>query len=803
MTANTPIRRVLFSDHGRAVLAALPPPGSFAGRTAFAREVCARFDFVDALGNPRQSSCIAALRDLEAAGLIRLPPAGPGMGVARRPRMLPDPVPAACGVPERVDAVVGLDVRPVAGREEAQLLSRLLRDEHPQGAVQHGGRQLRYLVGSDHGWLGGFVFASPASTLGPRDRWIGWEAEVRRAGLDRVVGMSRFLIRGDVCCLHLASKALGLCLRRLAGDFHERYGLSPVLCETFTGAEFSGASLAGAGWTWVGESSGRGRRAASGQRVERKGIWMRPLCRSWRVDLGAPGRGCTPPPRPRSVLGPGDGLDMDVWAENEFGAAPLGGALVKRIVKSVRIQSMAPSKTFFSAACGDQAAVTGYYRMIERPEEGGFTPEAILSAHRGRTLKRMRGAETALLIQDGTDLNFATHGGCSGLGVISRNKGGAGTLGIHMHSTFAVDGNGLPLGVPRIEFDCPDGKKDKGKPPEERKSARWLRGWRDASELAAAVPGTRVVSVMDREGDIAALFAERQAEGGAELLVRAKHDRAFPDGESLFTRMRAAPPDGEHEIRIDRASPRRSARGQKGFAGREARRATAQLRWQALDVPVPKRERGRLGTGPLRLTAVHVHEPEPPAGAEAVEWLLLTTLPVAGRTAAVEVLDLYALRWRIEDWHRILKSGCDVEKTAHNTAERIKRAVTLNAVIAWRLSALTLLGRATPELPAENLFAKSEIAMLLDYAHHMGFSLPCQETPGDMPELDAVSLGEAVLLVARLGGYLNRKNDGPPGHQVVWEGYARMSSGAQTLERAATIGDDSALHKLIAQKKND
>ncbi len=117
----------------------------------------------------------------------------------------------------------------------------------------------------------------------------------------------------------------------------------------------------------------------------------------------------------------------------------------------------------------------------------------------------------------------------------------------------------------------------------------------------------------------------------------------------------------------------------------------------------------------------------------AVEWLLLTTLPVAERKAAVEVLDLYALRWRIEDWHRILKSGCDVEKTAHSTAERIKRAVALNAVIAWRLSALTLLGRATPELPAENLFAKSEIAMLLDYAHHMGFSLPCQANPGKCP----------------------------------------------------------------------
>ena len=494
---------------------------------------------------------------------------------------------------------------------------------------------------------------------------------------------------------------------------------------------------------------------------------------------------------------------MDSWAENGFGEAQLGGALVKRIVKSVRIQSMAPSKTFFSAACGDQAAVTGYYRMIERPEEGEFTPEAILAAHRERTLKRVRGAATVLLVQDGTDLNFATHGGCSGLGVISRNKGSAGTLGIHMHSTFAVSGDGLPLGVPRIEFDCPDGRADSGRPPEERKSARWLRGWRDSSELAAAAPGTRVVSVMDREGDIAALFAERQAEGGAHLLVRARHDRAFPDGESLFARVRAAPPDGEHEVRIDRASSRRAARGQKGFAGREARKAAAQLRWQELEVPVPKAERGRLGKEPMRLTAVHVHEPEPPAGAEAVEWMLLTTLPVTDRKAAVEALGLYALRWRIEDWHRILKSGCDVEKTAHNTAGRIMRAVTLNAVIAWRLSALTLLGRATPELPAENLFAKAEIAMLLDYARHMGFTLPCQAGSGETPGLGDVSLGEAVLLVARLGGYLNRKHDGPPGHQVVWEGYARLSSGAQTLERAARIGDVSAFYTLRAQMKND
>ena len=89
--------------------------------------------------------------------------------------------------------------------------------------------------------------------------------------------------------------------------------------------------------------------------------------------------------------------------------------------------------------------------------------------------------------------------------------------------------------------------------------------------------------------------------------------------------------------------------------------------------------------------------------------------------------------------------------------------------------------------------------MLLDYARHMGFTLPCQADAGEMPEPGDVSLGEAVLLVARLGGYLNRKHDGPPGHQVVWEGYARMSSGAQTMERIVRNGASSALHKLNAQ----
>lgn len=108
------------------------------------------------------------------------------------------------------------------------MLARMRSDDHPLGASQHAGRQLCYLLHSEHGLLGKFVFASPAPRLSARDRWIGWDAAGRSAGLDRVVGISRFLIQRSACCRNPASKALALCLRRLGDDFLKRYHIRPL-----------------------------------------------------------------------------------------------------------------------------------------------------------------------------------------------------------------------------------------------------------------------------------------------------------------------------------------------------------------------------------------------------------------------------------------------------------------------------------------------------------------------------------------------------------------------------------------------
>ncbi len=186
------------------------------------------------------------------------------------------------------------------------------------------------------------------------------------------------------------------------------------------------------------------------------------------------------------------------------------------------------------------------------------------------------------------------------------------------------------------------------------------------------------------------------------------------------------------------------------------------------------------------MTAVHAVEAGDPAdGSARLEWLLLTTLPVAGEEQAREILKLYALRWRIEDWHRVLKSGCGVEKIAHAAAERLQRAAAINAVIAWRLAALTMCGRETPELDAKCFFTKIEIAILADFATERRFPRPD-------------NLGRAMGLVAAMGGHLHRKHDRPPGNEIIWYGYARLADSSASTERALRLGPEkSEVYKLL------
>ncbi len=745
MRQQSQIQRTLADAAARQRVGAILAQEAFASRRAAGRRICEEFGFRDRRGRLQLAGCLKALGTLaERDARIVLPAAGAGIPNSGRPALLAEgAVELAATVPAELALVQGLTLEPVAAAAQRRVWNTLIEREHRQGLTTFAGAQMRYLVGSEHGWLAALGFSAAALRLAARERWMAWSDAQRRAHLDLVVGLSRFLIRGG--CQNLASHVLGRALRRLPGDFRQRYGYEPWLVETFVAQEQLGTSLRAANFVAVGQTAGRGRQDRDNQYAAGvKTVYMYELRRDWRRQLGVP------PVAAAAQREAGAGLAASSWAAQEFGGAQMGDKrLTTRLVRSAELLGEVPGRRLAAHPRADNAAIDGYYRFLEQPEEGEVTPERILAPHRERSVERMRQQETVLCIQDGSDLNFATRPGCAGLEVVGRNQTASKTRGLHLHLTLATTARGLPLGVLRCGFGTPPAGK----------SQRWIEGWRD---IAAAARGltrrTRVIAVMDREADFFGLFDEQRRSGRVEVLVRAKHDRRLggADGK-LFAKLAGGAADGTLEVEIEGLTQRPKSSRKQARPKRVKRLATCELRYRQLTLPAT----GGQGE-PVALRGVHVVETNPPQGEQPVQWYLLTSLAVGDAAAATQVVRYYLQRWRVEDFFRVLKSGCQVEGLELRTAARLQRAIAINAVIAWRIMVMTLLGRQVPDCAAELLFTEAELAFLGDYAQRFGLDAPQR-------------LGLAVRLVARLGGYRARKQDPQPGNQIMWRGYERLT----------------------------
>ena len=758
------IKRALSGQGPIEIIRGLLSHNDYKYRSTFADAVCERFGFHDARGRVQRSGCIKALRELERLGHFALPaPSASGAKGSKSARRLGVPVEDPHDVPDQAGEVRGLRLIKVDTLDLMRLWNEMMLCEHPQGAGPLVGAQMRYLISSEHGFLGGLGFGAAAIQLADRDRWIGWDVVKRREHLHRVVGMSRFLIRASVRCHNLASRVLGMVLRRIDLDFQAQYGYRPWLIESFVETErFAGTSYQAANWIEIGKTKGRGRQDPKHRHAKSvKAIYVYPLEADFRARLGGV------EPVVAGALDLAEGLEGDGWAQQEFGGAKLGDRrLSERLVQSARTLATMPGQAFSAVARGDWAAVKGYYRLIDQPDDSQMTVETILAPHRARTVQRMKAHQTVLCIQDGTDLNYSGLDQCEGLGVMGANQTGARGSGLHLHSTLVVSTEGLPIGVLKAQFTAPVVKSAehariaRALPIEQKKTFAWIAGLRDCVSLQKELPQTRQVCLMDREADFFELFDEQRTTGKVDLLVRAKHDRTMLDDTHLFDALRQSPVQSSLQIAVPRQSARPKKSKQKARTAREQRTADVQLRFVPMVLRPPSDQKQK---APITLTVVHVLEPSPPPDTKALEWFLLTTCTIDSVDDAQACLSWYCLRWRIEDWHRVLKSGCRIEDLAHHSADRLERAISINLVIAWRIMLMTLLGRACPELPAGVLLSDLEIEVLQAYARKKNIKQPTH-------------LGDAVRLVARLGGYLCRNNDPPPGHQLMWQGYTVLQS---------------------------
>lgn len=682
-------------------------------RTALARHMCEALDLKDARGHLRMGGAQKALRVLESQGHWRLPKAKGAASPRWQPRRLVQPVALPRGVPSRAERVQGLRLVEV-GSEQDELFrtwNELMETEHPLHNSRMVGRQLRYLIGSEHGWLGAVGFGSCALRLSDRDEWIGWNEPKRRQFQDRVLDMRRFLIRPSVRCENLASRVLSLVAERAGADFERRYGFDPWLLESFVNTEaYEGTCYQAANWVCVGESIGRGRNGPVAPTVPRKDIYVYELNRRWRQDMGI-----VPKSEQITPLSLEESLGNAQWVTAEFGSADLGHQdSTARLVRIAQAKAHNPSAPYTECFAGDRYELKAYYRFINK-KHVRMNPTGILSGHRLETIRRIKGQRRVLAVQDTTDLDFSDRLHCNDLGDIGKNQTGAVSHGLKMHSLLPLNEAGVPLGVLSTDIYAShfDEEKAQDRPIEEKESYRWLRAIDELAEVSEWVPETELIAVGDRESDLFELFDYRRRKARhIHLLVRARYDRCLEEEpRKLFAHLENLPVMGEAMIAVPRQREKKGKPSQPGRSRLPARRAKVQLRWDRVTISAPKTSQTRQ-MQPVDLWAVMLTETNSPEGAKPLRWVLLTTVPIESRKQALRCLRWYTRRWRIEEWHRVLKSGCRIEAHQHQSAAKLACAIAIDTVMAWRAMLLILLGRQAPDLRCDLIFEPWECRLL-------------------------------------------------------------------------------------------
>jgi hypothetical protein len=410
-----------------------------------------------------------------------------------------------------------------------------------------------------------------------------------------------------------------------------------------------------------------------------------------------------------------------------------------------------------TAGRNDMDAAYHFFANTDR-----VAPAAIVSSCLPEALGRLGESRRVLALQDTTELNFSGLEATADLGYTA----GAHVRGLLLHSTLLVRPDGLPLGLLAQQIWARDPATKgraagrRGRAAADKESFRWQDHARAAREALPA--GLTVVHVADREGDIYDwLAAPRPAT--AQLLIRVAQAHRLvvhgPEGAAgkLSEVVRARAAWGTIEVELPRGDDR------------PARRAVLTVRVAEVAVRPPSNARRRAQLPAVPAWVVEAVEEGPPAGEKALCWRLVTTEAVTTWAEAARALTEYVCRWRIERFHYVLKQGCAVERLQLATAARLANAVAVYSQVAVRLLRLTYLARVEPEAPAAREFTAEEVTVLEGD----------RRGPGGRAAAPVRTIAEAVCAVARLGGYLGRKGDGPPGAKVLWRGLRSLHERVQ------------------------
>ena len=474
-----------------------------------------------------------------------------------------------------------------------------------------------------------------------------------------------------------------------------------------------------------------------------------------------------------------DYTDERAWAEQEFGLAELGnlGRLKRLIAIGERVAAAPGGK--ITEVFTDSASREGAFRFVQNDL---VSEEELMQAAHLACAERSNAYEFAYVPVDQTSLNLTDEAGGKGLGDVGRSCDSA--RGLQVMTAIAISPDGTPLGISGQSFWARQvgpkkSPQDRARQlPSEKETQRWLDVIAQTREdFAMMAPTTRPWFQLDAGADAWPILVDAVGSEGW-LTVRACRDRRLetPSQESqhyLWATMEREEPLGDYLLDVPATQKRKARRARMTI---RARRVTLDLKDRRTEKHFP-----------LDVWAVLAREEgTTPSGEDPLEWLLLTTYPVHGLEAAHAVVLGYSQRWRVEDFHKAWKSGaCRVEENQLRDYQHIVIWAAILASVAMRIVRLTWLSRNAPELPATVELTQPEIdATILA-------SSTTKYRPGDVP-----TIAEAVLWIAREGGYTGKSSGGPPGVLVIARGLKGLRVLARVLSHApATVKSSSPTRK--------
>lgn len=459
------------------------------------------------------------------------------------------------------------------------------------------------------------------------------------------------------------------------------------------------------------------------------------------------------------------------WIMDELQTADLGDRRLDRRFAEVLSQLSGQASASIPAACGGYAETVAAYRLFDNDKA---TMEKILAPHQDATRRRMAAQPVVVLVHDTTEMDVTRpHQQVAGAGPLD----GGTRRGLLLHDLHAFTPDGTALGTLYQENwtrtdEPPDPehrKKYKSLPLEQKETYRWLTTLQHAQAAAAELPQTSLVVVADSESDIYEVLAAAQQEPRAvDWIVRAAQDRATretPEHSAentalLCERVLATPVLAQHDVAVRGRTAKISCEKRGRRQSRESRVAHVDVRALRVTLRPPHRSDTKLPA--IEVNVVLVSEPSPPDGEPAVQWLLLTSLPIDTRAQVQRVIKLYGVRWLIEVYFRTLKSGCRVEGRRFEDIDRFRACLAIYMIVAWRTLFACRLGREFPDMSCDAIFEPAE--------WQAAYRIVKREPPPAQPP----RLKEMIRIVAQLGGYVYRQRTDEPGPQTVGLGMQRL-----------------------------